>query len=726
MSWFEEQLRHREESDNANFADAIDSIAGAVMGTRLRSALSQDEIAGSAIDEILKYYHLKAKTDELPPQIKTVEEQIEYRMRPFGIMSRSVTLDKGWYHHAVGAMLGTLKEDGSAVALIPGKISGYTLINIRTGKVVKLNRKTESLIDKEAFCFYEPFPQRALTIGDLFRFMIRQLNISDIVMYYALMGCSTALGLLSPMITKWLYGDVVESGNVRLLISLAVFVICYSTSLLFFNAFRSLINSRVSVKQNIAVEAALMSRIVSLPPAFFKQYSASEVLQRSDYVSSLCSTLFNSICTTGLASLLSLVYIGQIFVFAPSLVVPSLLITAATLTLSLIISFAQRGIVQEAMEQAIKTGSLTYSTISGIQKIKFSGAEKRMFSRWAREYAKQAQFQYNPPMFLKTNTTIRLIISLAGTVIMYAVAIKSHVAVADYFAFNTAYAMVSGAFTSLSSIIITVVNIKPTLKMARTLMEAEPELHEEKEIVNELKGSIELSHVSFRYDEEMPYVIDDLSLKIEPKEYVAIVGPTGCGKSTLIRLLLGFETPQKGMISYDKKDITRLDLQSLRRKIGTVMQDAKLLPADIYSNIVLTAPQLSVEEAWEAAEIAAVADDIRQMPMGMNTLITEGSGGISGGQKQRLMIARAIAPNPKILIFDEATSALDNVAQKKMSDAIDSMKCTRIIIAHRLSTIQHADRIIYLDSGKIIEDGTYEELIAKKGYFAELVERQQL
>ena len=726
MSWFEEQLRYREESDNAGFADAIDSIAGAVMGTRLRDALSKDEIAGSAIEEILKYFRLKTKTDELTPQFKTVEEQIEYHMRPFGIMSRSVTLDKGWYRHAVGAMLGTLKEDGSAVALIPGMLSGYTLINIKTGKQIRINGKTEKLIDKEAFCFYDAFPQRALSIRDLLKFMVGQLSTSDIVMYFALMGFSIALGFLSPMITKWLFGVVIESGSVKLLISLAVFTICYAISLLCFNVFRSLINSRIATKQDIAVQAAVISRIVNLPPAFFKQYSASEVVQRSGYVSKLCSTLFNSICMTGLTSLFSLVYIGQIFVFAPSLVVPALLVTAATLTLSLIISFAQVGITRDAMEQSVKTGALTYSTISGIQKIKFSGAEKRMFSRWAREYAKGAQFQYNPPMFLKVNGTISLIVSLAGTIIMYAVAIKSHVSVADYYAFNSAYAMVSSAFMSLSSIIITVVNMKPALKMAKTVMEAEPEIHKEKETVVELKGGIELSHVSFRYDEEMPYVIDDLSLKIEPEEYVAIVGTTGCGKSTLVRLLLGFETPQKGMITYDKKDISRLDLQSLRRKIGSVMQGAKLLPADIYSNIALAAPQITLEKAWEVAEIAAIADDIRQMPMGMNTIITEGSGGISGGQKQRLMIARAIASDPKILIFDEATSALDNVAQKKVSDAIDSMKCTRIIIAHRLSTVQHAGRIIYLDGGRIVEDGTYEELIAKNGYFAELVERQQL
>ena len=218
----------------------------------------------------------------------------------------------------------------------------------------------------------------------------------------------------------------------------------------------------------------------------------------------------------------------------------------------------------------------------------------------------------------------------------------------------------------------------------------------------------------------------NLSLKIKAGEYVAIVGRTGCGKSTLMRLLLGFEKPEKGAIYYDGKDINKLDLCSLRRKIGTVMQSGGLFQGDIYSNIVITAPELTLDEAWEAAEKAGIADDIRAMPMGMQTLVAEGQGGISGGQKQRLMIARAIAPKPKILMFDEATSALDNRTQKQVSEAHDSMGCTRIVIAHRLSTIKHCDRILVLDGGNVIEDGTYDELIAKGGFFAELVERQRL
>ena len=242
----------------------------------------------------------------------------------------------------------------------------------------------------------------------------------------------------------------------------------------------------------------------------------------------------------------------------------------------------------------------------------------------------------------------------------------------------------------------------------------------------DLSGSVELNHVSFRYDADSPYILDDLSLKIRPGEYVAIVGRTGCGKSTLMRLLLGFEKPEKGAVYYDGKDIERLDLGSLRRRIGTVMQQSGLFQGDIYSNIVLTAPGLSLDEAWAAAETAGIADEIRAMPMGMYTMVSEGGGGLSGGQKQRLMIARAVAPKPKLLLFDEATSALDNKAQRQVSEALDAMGCTRVVIAHRLSTIRHCDRILVLDGGRIVEDGSYDELVRKNGFFADLVARQRV
>lgn len=725
MGWFDEQIKYRKQKDNENFADAIDSIAGAVMGQRLTDSLDKNEAAQSAIEEILKYFHCKIKSDELPPQAVTVDEQLEYRLRPFGIMRREVELDKGWYRNAVGPMLGTFKEDGSAVALIPNRFSGYSYYDAAKDKRVKIGRKNEGLFNAEAICFYKPLPLKSLGVADLLKFSAEQLSTSDVVLYIGMMAVSALLGLLSPLFTKWLFGSVLQSGSTRVLLALAGFMVCFSVCTLFTSAFQSLINARVGIKQNIAVQAAVMSRIMSLPATFFRDYTSGELTQRSVYVQSLCSTLMNTVGTVGLTSLFSLIYIGQIFTFAPALAAPSLIITVLTTAVTLITTFMQVKITREKMLLSSKTSGMTYSMITGVQKIKLAGAEKRMFSRWAKQYAKEAALEYNPPAFLKLSQTVNLAVTLIGGIVLYYLAVKSGVTVENYYAFNASYGVVSGAFASLAGVAAALANIRPSLEMAKPIMEAEPEVSDGREIVTSLKGGIELSNVSFRYDDSMPNVIDGLSLKIRPGEYVAIVGATGCGKSTLLRLLLGFEKPQKGAIYYDRKDVSRVDLKSLRQKIGTVLQDGRLFSGDIFSNIVIAAPQLTLEDAWKAAEIASIADDIRKMPMGMHTLVSEGQGGISGGQRQRIMIARAVAPNPKILLFDEATSALDNVTQKKVSEAIDSLNCTRLVVAHRLSTIRHCDRIIVLDGGKIVEDGTYEELIEKNGYFADLVSRQR-
>ena len=193
-----------------------------------------------------------------------------------------------------------------------------------------------------------------------------------------------------------------------------------------------------------------------------------------------------------------------------------------------------------------------------------------------------------------------------------------------------------------------------------------------------------------------------------------------------MRLLLGFEKPDYGDIFYDGKNLKALDETSLRRKIGTVLQSGEIFQGTIFSNITVSGTDLTEEDAWEAAEIAGIADDIRRMPLKMNTPLPDGGRGVSGGQKQRLLIARAIVSKPSVILFDEATSALDNVTQKAVSDAIGEMPCTRVVIAHRLSTIKNCDRILCLDKGHIVEEGTYEELISHNGFFSKLVNRQQI
>lgn len=727
MSWFDEQLKYREKIDEENFENALVGVAEAIMGQHLAEALDDKVIANSALDEVLKYYHIKVFRDENYPDFDSVEEQFDYRLRPYGIMRRTVLLDEGFSRCAVGPMLGTMKESGEMVALIPHKFSGYLIVNPKTKEKIHINgRKGEALLDKDALCFYESLPLRKLNMMDLFKFACKQRTWSDMLTYFGLLALSTVLGMFTPMFTKNLFGPVMEYKNTTMLIGLAIYMISYSVCRVLFDAYNKLKNSRFAIKQDIAVEAAVMNRMMSLPPAFFKNYSSGELNQRANYVQSLSETLFSTVVDSSFSALFSLAYVGQIFRYAPALVIPSVIVTLVSVVFSLVVTFAQMKISEENMKLGSKTSGMTYSMISGVQKIKLAGAEKRMFARWADSYSKTAKLQYNPPVFLKISSTISSAISALGTLLIYFIAIKSKVSVSDYYAFNTAYGMVAGAFSTLAGMAVTIANIKPVLEMARPIMEAEPEVSENKEIVTSLKGAIELNNVTFRYNDDMPNVIDDLTLKIKPGEYLAVVGATGCGKSTLLRLLLGFEKPNKGSIFYDRKDTAKLDMRSVRKKIGTVLQDGKLFFGDLYSNITISAPSLTLADAWEAAEKASLKEDIEAMPMGMHTIITEGQGGISGGQRQRIMIARAIAPKPKILMFDEATSALDNITQKKISEAIDALKCTRIVIAHRLSTIRHCDRIIVLDKGRIVEDGTYEQLMELNGYFKDLVDRQRI
>ena len=725
MGWFDQQIRQRKLSDQEVLEESLIRMASAVLGKQ-RAGQFEDQriVTKAAIDELLKYYHFKPV--EIPDNIRDPDEQLEYCLRPHGIMRRSVELKEDWYKDSFGPMIAFRKEDGLPVALIPKPFIGYSFRDAESGKTLSLNRKTAEQFDRDAWCFYRPLPLRELTIPDLMKYLWDCLSTGDYVTLIVLTFAVTALGLLMTSLTKALTGFVLDTGHISLLIGTSVFMISTLIASQQISASKALMMSRLDTKTSLSVEAAMMMRVMNLPASFFRNYSSGELSSRYGAVNQLCSLLLDSVFNTGISSLMSLMFIAQIFRYAPALVTPALIIILATIVVSILTALTQMRLSRQIMEKGAKESGMSFALLSGIQKIKIAGAEKRAFARWANAYTESASPSYNPPFLIKANSSVSMAITLAGTIALYYLAVKTRVDPSEYIAFNTAFGAVSAAFSSLTTVALSVARIKPILEMAEPILKTAPESAEGKTMVTRLNGNIELSNVSFRYRESQPWIVDDMSLKIRAGEYVAIVGKTGCGKSTLVRLMLGFETPDKGAIYYDGADLSGLDLRSLRRRIGTVTQDGSLFNGDIYSNIVITAPQLTLDDAWAAAEIAGIADDIRAMPMGMQTIISEGQGGISGGQKQRLMIARAVAPKPKILIFDEATSALDNRTQKQVSEALDALKCTRIVIAHRLSTIKNCDRILVLDSGKILEDGTYDELIAKNGFFADLVARQRL
>ena len=725
MGWFNEQIKQRMESDQNILEDSFFRMASVVMDKWAAERLEDDRlIAREAIDDVLKYFH--EKPAEIPENVRDVAEQLEHALRPSGLMVRDVELTEGWQNDAFGPMLGCLNETGATVALLPGRISGYWFKDPATGQKTRVTKKTAKLFRKEALCFYQPLPMKKLGIPDLLKYMRKCITQGDVILIVLATLAVTLVGMVEPRVFGLVTGSVLKSRNLQLLGGIGVFLLCSAFSANLIGLVRTLLMNRINTRTSQAVEASVMMRILSLPVSFFRNYSSGELASRASSVSSLCNMIISNIFSTGLSSLMSLLYIAQIFSFAPALVWPSVLIVLATVVVSAAGSLVQIGISRKKMKLAAEESGMTYAVLNGIQKIRLAGSEKRVFARWGRLYARNARLEYNPPAFVKYNGLVISAITLIGTIVLYYLAVSTGVAANEYYAFDAAYGRLTGAFSALTGIAISVASIKPVLEMAEPILKAEPEVAADKQPVSQVSGHIEMSHVTFRYDEQSPYILEDMNLDIRAGEYVAIVGRTGCGKSTLVRLLLGFEKPEKGAIFYDRHDMNSLDPRSLRRHIGVVIQNGQLFQGDIFSNIAISAPQLTLEEAWEAAETAGIAQDIREMPMGMQTIISEGQGGISGGQKQRLMIARAIAPKPKILIFDEATSALDNKTQKQVSEALDRLKCTRIVIAHRLSTIRNCDRILVMDSGAIIEEGTYEQLIEKNGRFAELVARQRL
>ena len=724
MGIFDEQIRQRKQGDQEVFEDSILRMASAVVGRAAAGSLASGRVVTKeAVDDILKFYQINPV--EIPPEIHDPDEQLEYALRPHGVMHRVVELSEGWYKDAFGPLIAYRASDGMPVPMFPKAYRGYWFHD-ENGRKVTVNASNARMFAPEARCFYRSLPLGKIGVPQLLRYMKQCLNGVDIALLVEISLLVTFVGLLLPPIVKVLTGYVANTGSYAVLWSTAVFLLCTVLSQQLAMASREIAVNRIRTKASLQVAAAFMMRMLSLPATVFRGYSAGELASRSAAAKNLVEIIVANVLSLGTTALFSLLYVVQISQFAPALMWPAVGIIAATVAVALATTIVQMNVTRRQMQYAAKENGKSFALIFGVQKIKLAGAEKRAFAQWAKEYTKSAELQYNPPMFLKISGALNTAVSLAGAITLYYLATVSGVTPSEYIAFFVAYGMVMGAFMSLAGVVKASAQIRPYIEMLEPILEAEPEVAEDKEILTRLIGSIELNDVRFRYDESMPYVLDGLSLSIRPGQYVAIVGKSGCGKSTLVRLLLGFEKPEKGAIYYDGKDISGVDLRSLRRRIGVVTQDGSLFTEDIYSNITISAPHLTVDDAWEAAEIAGIADDIRAMPMGMQTMISEGSGGISGGQKQRLMIARAVAPKPRVLIFDEATSALDNKTQKQVSEALDKLKCTRIVIAHRLSTIKNCDRILYLEGGRIVEDGTYDELIAKNGLFAELVERQRL
>lgn len=583
----------------------------------------------------------------------------------------------------------------------------------------------QSKEDLENWAKRVPMPAKKLKLDDILLYMLKALNRWD-ALYVVLAFLSVSLlGMLSPYVTKQFMDEMIPSGEDSLLLPLGCLLLSATVGMTLFTVTRSLVLMRTCDKMTLRLNSGFIDRVFHLPATFFREWTSGELGQR---LMSMIYTL-QSISEKSFSAILSLVfafvYFYQIHLYAPDLMGMSIIVLLIQFVLmSFYVWFAQKELVRVIAAKS-KLSGLLYSLIGGIRKIKTSGAEERAYAKWAFCFCDSMLEHHGRNKFLIYYPAITVFVSTATTVATYYYTMNQGIGLSDYLAFLVAYGMVASAVGAMADMLPELAAIRPALDLCRPILDTIPEVDDEgSHEVDFLTGSIEIHSLSFRYNSESPYIFKDLSLKINPGEYVAIVGPSGCGKSTLIRLLLGFERPESGSIFFDSHSIDTVNLPSLRRKIGTCLQDGRMFSGELYQNLTITAPMCSEEDVWEAARLACLDEEIKAMPMGLHTLVSDGGGGVSGGQRQRVLIARALVAKPSILIFDEATSALDNITQKRVTENLDSLSCTRICIAHRLSTIRNCSRIIVLNGGCVAEEGTFEQLMEKQGLFYELAKRQ--
>lgn len=724
MSTFDERQRAKGKLEDEMLIESFYKLANVVVkkpvggapgSERLQMAAAMDDL-GSCLNVTIPY----ASNPDL-----TEEWYQEECFRPQGIMWRTVQLKESWYEDAIGAMLGSL-ADGTPVVLMPAGSRGCLYRDPETGRKVRVTRANAGLFRPEATLYYRPLPQRKIDMGDVWAFIWKCMSRREVLAVLAATVAVTLLSMVSPYMTKLLTSSVVETSDQLLLTAILFVLILVSVAYFLVSSIKQLLLASVGTKVALPVQAAFMMRVLIAPAGQIRGFSAGDLGTRVGNLYNNVKSLVNMILSMLLTAVCSFICVPQMLSYAPSLVGVALIIAFILIALYAVVIKKQVDVSTDRLMYQAEESGLTYSLIDGMQKITLSGAEKRAYSLWARVYRKSMQPVYDPPFLLKVFSTLTPIIMLAGTIVMYAIAATTGVSQSDFYAFLSSYSILTGALSTIGSSATGFAQSLPTFHILKPVMDFQPETGEGLEVVKELKGNISLRNVTFRYAEDLPPVLEDLNIEIQSGEYVAIVGPTGCGKSTVLRLLLGFETPNRGEVLYDGKNLKSLDLTSLRRRIGTVLQDGEVFKGTIFSNITIAGTDLAEDDAWQAAEVAGIAEDIRAMPMKMNTPLSDGGRGVSGGQKQRLLIARAIVSKPSVLFFDEATSALDNETQKAVSDRIGEAPCTRLVIAHRLSTVEDCDRILCLNQGHIVEEGTYDELMQKGGFFAELVRKQQL
>ena len=662
------------------------------------------------------------------------------------IRVREVVLRENWYKEDNGHLIGFYKKEGDIdisiendaseslipVALIKNKnSSGYKIIDPSDQLEIPVTKKNARQVYPMAIMAYKTMQAEKISIKSICRFVLADIK-RDIARFVIIGLLCTLIGLITPLITRNFIDNVIPEAAKSQAVQICFLVFICNISAMIGNLAKYFANMRMETKADSDLEAAVMDRLLKLPVDFFKGFSSGDLAARTMTIAEIRKQIFNIVLSVFMNFIFSFVYLFQCFRFSGYFAKWGILFCIFPIIISALFCFITYKWEKMLIDCQGKIQGMLLQFLNGIEKITNSHSEKRFFAQWSGEYIRQMKIAYSLGLVGIVNSLINTVYPTVVSIIIYylygrglKIQAINGLTTGTFMAFLSAYSSFQGAFLGVAGALLQIRNVIPLSKRIRPILDALPEIESSKPPIDKLRGNIEISHLNFRYAPDAPLVLKDVNMSIREGEFVAIVGTSGAGKSTLMRMLLGFEKAESGAVFFDSQDISAVDIGSLRRQLGVVLQNDTVLQGTILQNIVGSSG-LKEADAWEAARKVSFDKDISEMPMGMFTMIPAGGATLSGGQLQRLIIARAIIRCPSVLIFDEATSALDNLTQIAVRKSLDELKVTRIIIAHRLSTIINADKIYVMKDGEVVEQGNYEELMKQDGYFAQLARRQNI
>ncbi len=648
-------------------------------------------------------------------------------LRASNIRSRKILLQDNWWKHDHGPLLAFLKEDKTPVALVR-KGKKYILKNIKVGKDSVVDEVIAADIENTVHSFFTPLPKGKINRLDLLKFTLA-FTKKDVVFFFVLGVIGALLSLFIPIMSGYIFNVIIPGGEQGSLYEIGYVLLTLVAILGIINLAKSIAVLRFEGKASYKLQSAVWDRILSLKVPFFSKYDAGNLAERSLGIEKIRTILSANVMSALVAAIFSIFYLALMFYYDVKLTILALLLGVIVAAFTLTISrLAYKHVAGTMRMQAIISGFMMMM-MGGIKKVRMTASEDKVFDIWADKFSKQKQHYANKQKLIIIASVFTYGFPILATLLIYIRIFdlltlpNASFSIGDFIAFNSAYLSFQGALISAFMVTVPLMSIKPTLELLRPLLEAETEDYDDKKDVGKLTGEIEISNLNFKYQGTENLILKNVSLKINPGQFVAIVGGSGSGKSTLFRVLLGFEDYEVGTILFNGMDMREVDIRTIRDQTGVVLQDGKIMQGTVLYNIIGTS-NYTEEEAWQAARMAGCDKDIEALEDKMNTYLPAGGGTLSGGQQQRIVIARAMIKRPKLVLFDEATSALDNDTQKTVTDNLDELNATKIVIAHRLSTIKDADVIVVLEKGEIMEKGNYDELVKKKGFFYQLVKNQ--